>query len=575
MLLAALVAVATGVTMRAEDVVPPSEEWSPYPSEPWSPPPAATPDTRYAQSTFMPSLGRHGLVAPQTPGVDSVHSPFLIGPAPWGPPIAETSLFGPPPCGPAAMHGGEAACADPHTQPTPYSHSDFAPDVNFDCVPYEPCAEQSIYGSKYLNPTERPLIEWGMPFYLGGPVPPPSLDFGVTNPSVPRFYLYGDYRAAAAYNDQNGSDLGILAHRWNLEWDLWLTATERIHMFTGPFQEGNDFMRFEFDDGRGRFKNELDFFDEQTDTLFFEGDLGYIVGGLTGRYAPFDLPFAVGLMPLLFQNGVWMEDAILGAAMTIPARNNPVLDWSNYDITFFAGFDQVSSPAFANNNAAANVFGATTFIEAKGGYIEAGYAFLDDEIVAGRSYHNFGLSYTRRYLNLLSNSMRVIFNTGQDGPASDRTADGVLLLAENSFLTPWPYNVIPYVNLFAGFDDPQSVARAGAAGGVLRNTGILFESDILTGYPTLDASGNDVVGAAIGIDLLAHDFSQQLILETAILQTIGDDATRNAPGDQYGVGLRYQVPITNAHLLRFDVMHGWFEAADDVSGARVEYRWKF
>jgi hypothetical protein len=35
------------------------------------------------------------------------------------------------------------------------------------------------------------------------------------------------------------------------------------------------------------------------------------------------------------------------------------------------------------------------------------------------------------------------------------------------------------------------------------------------------------------------------------------------------------VPITNAHLLRFDVMHGWFENADDASGARAEFRWKF
>ena len=151
----------------------------------------------------------------------------------------------------------------------------------------------------------------------------------------------------------------------------------------------------------------------------------------------------------------------------------------------------------------------------------------------------------------------------------------MLLIAENSFLTPWPYNVIPYVNPWVGFDDPQSVARAGAAGGVLRNTGILFESDNLTGYPTLDATGNDTYGAAIGIDLLAPEFTHQLILEAAVLQVFGDPATRNAPGDQYGIGMRYQVPISNATLLRFDVMHGWFENTDDVSGARAEFRWKF
>jgi hypothetical protein len=464
---------------------------------------------------------------------------------------------------------------DPRAQVAPYTNNDFLPDPFYGHLPYDPCAEQGIYGDKYGGPVQRPLVEWGMPLYLNGPVPPPSTDCGVTNPSLPRFYLYGDYRVAAAYNAQNGSDLGVLAHRVNLEWDLWFTSTERIHMFTGPLQEGNDFMRFEFDDEDVDFFNELDFFDADTDTLFFEGDLGYMVGGWTGRYAAFDLPIAAGLVPLLFQNGVWMEDAILGVAATIPARNHPALDWSNYDITFFAGVDQVTSPAFALSNAAANVVGVTSMIEAKGGYIEAGYAFLDDSAGLGRSYHNIGLSYTRRYLNLVSNSVRLILNAGQDGPQENRTADGVLVLVENSFLTPWPYHVIPYVNAFAGFDDPQSVARAGAAGGVLRNTGILFESDNLTGYPTLDATGNETAGAAVGLDLIAPEYTHQLILEAAVLQAFGDPAFRNAPGDQYGIGMRYQVPISHAHLLRFDVMHGWLENTDDVTGARAEFRWKF
>jgi hypothetical protein len=35
------------------------------------------------------------------------------------------------------------------------------------------------------------------------------------------------------------------------------------------------------------------------------------------------------------------------------------------------------------------------------------------------------------------------------------------------------------------------------------------------------------------------------------------------------------VNISNASLLRFDVMHGWLDDADNVTGARAEYRWKF
>ncbi len=492
----------------------------------------------------------------------------------WSPP-APKPLFAPPACAASNDTCGQGGpCCDPRAQLSPYSSEDFSSGPFCD-QPYNACAELGIYGDKYLNPTQRPLVELGMPLYLGGPVPPPNCDCGPTNPSLPRFYLYGDYRAAAAYNDQNGDAKGVLADRLNLEWDLWLTSTERFHMSTCPMQRDNDFQRVEFDGGHSKFFNEMDFFDPDTDSLYFEGDLGYMIGGWTGRYAPFDLPIAAGLIPLVFQNGVWVNDALVGAAATIPARNSAWLDWSNFDVTFFAGFDQVTSPAFDEDNSAAHVVGINTFIDAYGGYIEAGYAFLDDNAEIGRSYHNIGLSYTRRYLNFVSNSMRVIVNAGQDSPVDDRTANGVLLIFENSFLTPWPYTVIPYVNTWVGFDDPQSVARAGAAGGVLFNEGILFESDNLTGYPTLDASGSNTYGAAIGIDLLSPEFTHQLILEAAALQVFDDAALRNAPGNQYGFGMRYQVPISNATLLRFDVMHGWLDHADDVTGARAEYRWKF
>lgn len=538
----------------------------------------------HVQSYYLPSLCRFGLVAPRMPGSESVHSAYTVQPP--CPPSPCANLFAPPPCAgcdqcaagqgppPPAPPIGEAPCIDRRAQLSPYSTNDFSPDPTYD-QPYDTCAELGVYGDKHLNPTQRPLVELGMPLYDTGPVPPPSLDCGPTNPSLPRFYLYGDYRVAAAYNDPGTSVNPVIADRINLEADLWMTSTERFHVGISPFQRGADFQRIEFEDARGKFHDELKFFDGGTDTAFFEGDLGYMLGGWTGKYSQLDMPVTVGLIPLLYQNGIWMDDAMVGVATSIPAKNNPYLDWSNYDVTFFAGFDEITSPAFDEEQSGVDVFGATAMIEAKGGYFEIGYAYLNDTEVAGRSYNNIGISYTRRYLNLMSNSMRVILNTGQGGPTDSRTANGALLLAENSFLTPWPYNVIPYVNLWTGFDDPQSVARAGAAGGVLRNTGILFESDNLTNYPTLDASGSSTYGVAVGLDLLSPEFTHQLILEAAALQVFGDPSLRNAVGDEYGIGARYQVPISHATLLRFDVMHGFFDNAADVSGARAEFRWKF
>ncbi|MCG8448298.1 MAG: hypothetical protein MI725_01805, partial [Pirellulales bacterium] len=353
----------------------------------------------------------------------------------------------------------------------------------------------------------------------------------------------------------------------------WITATERFHMFWGPMDKRNDFTRLEYNFGEVEYIDNWDGWDERTDTMFFEGDLGYLLGGLQGIEAPFDLPFAVGLIPLVFQNGIWIEDAFVGAAATIPAQNNPVLDWSNFDTTLFVGFDEITNNrVFDNDNKAANIVGLTTFIERRGGYIEFGYALVDDNENRGRSFHSFGISYTRRYLNLVSNSIRALVNTGQDGPRDQRTADGVLLVVENSFLTRNPYNVIPYVNLFAGYGTPQPAARLQ---GPLKNTGINFETDLLTGFPLLDDTGNNTYGGAIGIDLLGHCFEQQLILEFAFLEVFDDPGSRGAQGDQYALGARFQKPLSHTLLLRTDAMVGWLDNAEDIHGARVELRRKF
>jgi hypothetical protein len=110
----------------------------------------------------------------------------------------------------------------------------------------------------------------------------------------------------------------------------------------------------------------------------------------------------------------------------------------------------------------------------------------------------------------------------------------------------------------------------------LKNTGILFETDGLTGDPTLDATGNDTYGAALGVEYL-FNLNQQIVLEASTVQVIGGKsaAGRTAPGDQYGVGVRYQLPLSHSWILRADAMYGWREAAKDVAGVRLELRYKF
>ncbi|MCY2973926.1 MAG: hypothetical protein NTW52_04570 [Planctomycetota bacterium] len=474
--------------------------------------------------------------------------------------------------------GAEGACNKPtagcvpSASPVPYQAYDFrgtpAPAEH-----YMPEMDIATYYGKYFVPTQRPWVEWWRPFYTGGMYDPAIPVFSDVNPLTPHFLVYGDYRAGVGVHHSKGKPVRSVANRLNLDLDLRLTGTERIHAFTGPLDNNNQFTRLDFSDSRNvRFESELDF---QFDTLFFEGDLGAMTGGLAGVDAPFDLPFTFGQIPLLYQNGIWMEDAITGVAFGFPWRNSRALNWSNYDVTFFAGFNQVTSPAFENNNQAAQVFGTAWFIEAYDGYIEADYAFLSDQDGLERSYHNMALAYTRRYFTKFSNSIRVLGNIGQEGARTDRTADGFLLLCENSLISYSPSNVVPYFNAFLGYGRPQSVARAAGAGGILRNTGINFESDLLTGYPTLDTTGSNSYGGAVGLNLLTADFRRQLAFEFAALDTYGDPVLSSAPGAQYAIGTRWQRTLNNWTLVRVDLMNAWLDNASDLYGTRCEFRWKF
>ncbi len=474
---------------------------------------------------------------------------------------------------PIATTPGPLGCRDwtsPNACATDY-FDDFSPTpVPQESLFHDFGSEQSVYDAKKDVPTQHPWVEWGRIFYGDGITPRGRNWFGEKNLVRPEFYVYGDYRVGLASGRNAAGRTDSFAHRLNLDLDLQLTDTERFHAFIGPLNNGAQFTRWQLEDGEVRFHSELN---NTLVTGFFEGDLGVLMGTLQNRTSPFELPIAIGLVPLLFQNGIWMEDAVTGAAVSLPARHSRLLNWSNYDATFFAVFDQLDSAAFTNEHAA-QAFGTAWFIEAYGGYIETGYAYVRDRRQTGLSYHNATASFTRRYLDRISNSIRVIVNAGQDLPQADRTADGVLLLVENSWITAAPLTVVPYANFFVGWDRPQSVARAGVSGGILRNTGINFDTDGLNGFATLDPTGSDTAGGSIGIDLIGSRLDRQLLLEATYLTPHGN-ANPAVPDDQYAVGTRYQHPVSHSTLWRFDAMYGWRRGLPDVYGTRIEYRWKF
>jgi hypothetical protein len=434
-----------------------------------------------------------------------------------------------------------------------------------------------VYGGKSVVEPPRPL-ELGRQQYTSGAYEESSTLLGELNPLLPGLAIYGDWRTAVAYNQNNGNDVALFATRLNIDVDFKITGTERIHAFFTPLQDNNKFTRFEFGGGGRDEAKGFDEFDLNPQTLFFEGDLGAITAGFTGQESGFDLPFTAGLFPLFLQNGIWANDAILGGAASLTAKNSKALGLSNYDVTFFAAFDNVDNALVAGdtvnrNNNVANVYGVTTFIDAFHGYIEAGYALLQgtDDEVDGQLTNFLTASYTRRYANTLSNSTRVFANFG-DGEEDE----GYLLISENSIISGLPSTLLPYANFFVGSGNPQPLVDGNGAG-LLKNVGINFETDALTGYPKLNDTGSNAYGGAIGLQYL-FNLDQQLVFEVATVQPFGDPIAGIGVADpQYALGVRYQIPINRAWLFRADATYQITDNPDveDNFGIRAEVRRKF
>ncbi len=465
----------------------------------------------------------------------------------------------------------------PAAKPVEHDSKVFGSDPSYKDKPYDAKEQIKIYGGKTAVDAPRPVVELGRPIYVEGTFGDGINLFGDKNLLFPAFNISGDWRTAVAFNDNGNVEVGQIATRLNLELDFKLTATERLHAFIRPVDQGGQFTRYEFF-GDDRDQGET-FFDVNLETMFFEGDVGAIYQGLSGKYSGLDLPISFGLMPVLFQNGVWAEDAFVGGAFAIPALNSPKLDISNMDFSFFGGIDKVTTPAIrdAQGNLAdhgVNVYGAAAFIEANEGYWEAGFGRIDgsgnfDDF----SYNSATIAFTKRYGRRLSNSTRAIWTFGQDADNVQQTADGVVLLFENSIVTHLPSTLVPYFNAWIGFDRPQPLADDS---GLLKNTGINFETDALTGFPKLDDTANNTWGGAIGVMYL-FALDQQLVVEAATVQPFnGNGADTNAGGDQYALGIRYQRPISAAWIVRADAMYGWREDSfEDIAGVRLEIRRKF
>ena len=119
-----------------------------------------------------------------------------------------------------------------------------------------------------------------------------------------------------------------------------------------------------------------------------------------------------------------------------------------------------------------------------------------------------------------------------------------------------------------------SDSRAVDAGGILKNTGINFETDGLTGFPKLNDTGNNTYGGALGLEYL-FALDQQLVFELATTQPRKDLASRTLVGREVGLGVRYQKTLDKAWIFRMDGMVANRANTKNAAGLRFEIRRKF
>ncbi len=536
------------------------------------------------------SEGEDQLAAPAGPAPEETgDQPRRRGPADF---TRQFALVGGPVSGEAgeaaeAGESGEAGEAEKAFEASPgvkrlddTSKDHFGADPEYS-KEYNADGQVDIYGGKTEVEPPRPPIELGRKQYTEGEYDESATVFGVKNPLIPGLAVYGDSRTAVAYNDNNGQELSQVATRINIDIDFKITGTERIHAFFQPLQDGAEFTRYEFA-GDGADKSLNKEFDWEPQSLFFEGDIGAIWAGLSNEYQDFDLPITVGLFPLFLQNGIWADDFIAGGAISIPAQNSPDLDISNFDVTFFGAINDVTNPGVVNDegkleNNNVNAYGVTAFLDALDGYWELGYGALHgynerDGLLA----HFLTAAYSRRYANTLSNSTRVFWNFTNvlglevGGDNNNQNVDGFAIISENSLISGLPSTLVPYANFFFGRNTPQPLVEDE---GILKNVGINFETDALTGFPKLDDTGSNTWGGALGLQYL-FDLDQQIVFEVAMVQPF-DDPVAGAEDPQYGFGIRYQIPISRAWLIRADATYQILQNAADSKGVRFEVRRKF
>ncbi len=416
----------------------------------------------------------------------------------------------------------------------------------------------------------KPPLELGEPFLGTGTLRP---GFRLPTGAVwqPALVAFGSLRTAAQSFDSGAGRVSELVARLDLFANLQLSGTERVVVGFRPLDRDGRFTSYVFSsDVPGIEDGSRDEWNGEVTSVYFEGDFGEIFPNLSkDDFSRTDVGFSAGRQPLIFQEGMLINDSIDGIGLTRNTLQPGNL--SNFRATLFLGFDEVGRPDRIDDDA--RLVALLTSTDTRRSTWDVDLAWVESQVegdlLAG------GISAIQR-LGHYNTAFRLLGSSALDRE-SDLVSDGWLLLNEVSW-TPHHSHDLVYVNTFVAADRFSSAARGPSTGGPLGRAGINFAAVGLGNYgAALSSEAEDVAGAAVGYQRFFDHTRKQLLVEAGA--RLG---TRSGSADSAAVTVRFQTALKRHYVLVLDAFGGYRDPGpaapggrQELLGARVELVTKF
>ena len=416
----------------------------------------------------------------------------------------------------------------------------------------------------------KPIIELGEPFLGTGTLRP---GFRLPTGAVwqPSLLLFGTYRTAIQSFEPDsapGARITEWTNRLDLFFNLQLSGSERLVVGVRALDEDGQFSGYFFEHPDDTLEGDFqDAFSSDLEALYFEGDFGEIFPNLDrDDFGSTDVGFSVGRQPMLFQEGMLINDTLDGIGFT----RNTLLprNTSNFRTTLFYAWDNINV-----NNAerrSANLWALLTSTDFRLSTVDIDVAYVQNhdgngDLLAG------GISAIQR-LGKTNSAFRLLGSTAT-GDETTHSTDGVLLFSELSWTPHYSHDLI-YFTTFLAVDEYSPAARGvgPASSGPLGRAGINFAAAGIGSFGApLSGRAREVAGGAIGYQKFFDHTRKQFLIEAGARVGTASDVE-----DAFAATARYQAAIGQHLVVVVDGFVGYREASEETPyGGRLELVVKF